>query len=112
MPSQLTQDSLIQALIQLRKAHPNLPAIAWEISPHPSVSGLFGKASGTDSVDVMLTYAEVLGGEITTGITFNVVGARHQMLRLNTEFAEVRIEIHASVLAPELTGLHLVEAAA
>lgn len=111
MPSQLTQDSLIQALVLLRKTFPELPAIAWEISPFPSVAGLFGKAHHDNAVDVLLSYSEVLGGEIEPRISFDVDGAHRQLLRLVTSFADVRIEIHGSVSAPELTGLHLVAAA-
>lgn len=111
MPSQLTQDSLIQALVQLRKAYPDLPAVRWEIGDFPDLEGLRGRAFGENAADVLLAYAEALGGEITPQRVFDCRDRRMQSLSLDTMFADVRVEIRGAVPAPVLTGLHLVAAA-
>jgi hypothetical protein len=110
MPFQPTQDSLIQALILLRKTHPQLPTIAWEISAHPSVAALEGASFGPDAVDVLLAYADALGGEIVPKHSFDNGGVRMQSLLLATEFADVRVEIRGAVPAPTMSHLALVAA--
>lgn len=110
MPSQITQDSLIQALILLRQAHPQLPAVAWEISSHPTVEALMGYSHGANSVDVLLAYADALGGEILPKHTFEVPAGRMQSLLLTTVFADVKVEIRGAVPAPTMSHLSLVAA--
>jgi hypothetical protein len=111
MPSfQITQDSLIQALILLRKTHPTLPAVAWEISAFPTVEALQGSSFGPDAVDVLLAYAAALGGDIVPKHTFNHGGVHMQSLLLTTVFADVRVEIRGAVPAPNLSHLSLVAA--
>lgn len=95
--SQITQDSLIKALQLLRRTHPELPAIAWEISDHPSVCGLRGRGSYRDDADTLLAYAEALGGDIVPKHTFDNAGVRMQTLLLVAEFADVRVEIHGAI---------------
>lgn len=110
-PSQITQDSLIQALILLRKTFPGLPAVAWEISAYPTVEALMGNSHSANSVDVLLAYAEALGGDIVPKHTYDHSGVRMQSLLLTTEFADVRVEIRGAVAAPNLSHLSLVAAA-
>lgn len=110
MPSQITQDSLIQALILLRKTFPGLPAVAWEISAHPTVEALMGNSHGPNSVDVLLAYAEALGGDIVPKHTYDNGGVRMQSLLLETTFADVRVEIRGAVAAPTMSHLALVAA--
>jgi hypothetical protein len=109
-PSQVTQDTLIQALVLLRKAHPQLPTVAWEITSHPSVAGLRGSVFGQNDVDVLLAYAEALGGEILPRHTFECTRGRMQTLYLETEFADVKVELRGAVPAPNLSHLSLVAA--
>lgn len=111
MPSQITQDSLIQALILLRQAHPKLPVVTWEISDFPTVSGLKGSSFGPDAVDVLLAYERALGGEIVPQHTFEVPAGRMQSLLLTTVFADVKVEIRGAVPAPTMSHLSLVTVA-
>lgn len=93
----LTQDSLIEALRALRKAHPELPGIHWEISQFPSV-GLRGSvfSHDTDS-EVLAAYVDAIGGEITQGFEFSYPAqdGRQQMrrLELRTVWADVPFTI-------------------
>ena len=111
MPSQITQDSLIQALILLRKTFPELPAVAWEISDFPTATGLRGSSFGSDAVDVLLAYEQALGGEICPAQRWDYQGTPMQSLLLTAEFADVRVEIRGAVPAPTMSHLALVAAA-
>ena len=108
--SQITQDSLIKALLLLRKTFPELPAVAWEISAYPTVEALMGNSHGANSVDVLLAYADALGGDIVPKHTYDNGGVRMQSLLLTTEFADVRVEIRGAVPAPTMSHLSLVAA--
>lgn len=111
MPSfQTTQDSLIQALVLLRKTYPELPAITWAISAHPTVEPLEGASFGPNSVDVLIAYERALGGEIAPKHMFDHNGVRMQSLLLETSFAEMPIQIRGAVPAPTMSHLSLVAA--
>lgn len=98
MPSHLTQDSLIAALALLRRTHPDLPTISWDITNHPMVAPLRGSVFfGGDDREVMAMFAERLGGEIDPQYPFTDQGRAMQALSLKTSFAEVAIEIRGAM---------------
>lgn len=95
--SQLTQDSLIEALRSLRSAHPDLPDICWEISPYCSV-GLRGHGhTAENDLKVLEQYAEVIGGQIEATHKFTAHRGELQSLLLKGTWAEVPICLTGSV---------------
>jgi hypothetical protein len=64
MRPDLTQDSLIEALRLFRQAHPELPAVAWEIPRHARL-GIYGRLfAEIDDRPLMEQYAEALGANV------------------------------------------------
>lgn len=97
----LTQDSLIEALRALRKTHPGLPDIRWEISSFPSV-GLRGSVfSHHADSEVLAAYAAAIGGRVARGFEFNYPSAEGQRvmqhLELHTVWADVPFTITGAV---------------
>lgn len=100
MPSQLTQESLLRALLLLRKTHPHLPRVTWEIPVYPQF-GMRGFAFGpADDRATLDAYAEALGGAVESAYEY-ADPQRGPMLSLilRTAFADVPVEIRSAIPA-------------
>lgn len=91
-----SQESLLEALRLLIKAHPELPRLTWEI-PTYAATGLQGSAFlSDDDSRVLAQYVEALGGEVEPGKRYDTVSGPKQVLRLHTSFAEVPLTIRGA----------------
>jgi hypothetical protein len=96
---QLTQDTLLEALRCLRKAHPELPAIDWRIGQY--AHELQGEVGPANTIAAFEAYAAVLGGGITEGAQYTYepagVPTLMQVYRLRSVWADVPVALTGSV---------------
>lgn len=97
MRPNLTQDSLIEALRQLRATHPGLPAVSWNISQFVTVlrGEVYTGASDNDR-DVLAAYQEALGGQIDERHQYETGRGTRQSVTLTTAFTDIPVHITGS----------------
>lgn len=89
--SQLTQDSVLAALVALRKHHPKLTTICWEIGSY-CPEGLRGSAhTGGRDLAVLEEYATIIGGRIEETHTFTTMRGDMQAYALKGQWADMPI---------------------
>lgn len=100
-----SQESLLEALRLLIKAHPELPRLTWEI-PTYAATGLHGSVFlSDDDSQVLAQYALALGGDVEPGKRYETQSGPRQVLRLHTSFADVPVSIRGAKLAPTLRAV-------
>ncbi|WP_329424057.1 hypothetical protein [Streptomyces sp. NBC_01268] len=82
------------ALVELLKEHPELAAAGWSLD---AVTGSLNGFVHEESVTALEAYAEVLGAEVTPGLSYVFDGRTVSPYRLSTVWRDVPVSMAVTV---------------